>query len=128
MDATQYPPILIVDDSPVARQLLRAAIAAQGYPVAEAAEGEEALDAMRRQAPALVFLDLQMPGRSGVEVCAWMRQQPALARVPVVICSAHQERKHVEACLQAGATAFLPKPVSAEAVADCLRRLLPPGT
>jgi adenylate cyclase len=104
--------ILVVDDTPQNIKLLGDLLASKGYEVATAASGEQALDAIARQPPDLVLLDVMMPGLNGYDVCRKIRENPATALLPVVMCTSldpHQERiKGIEA----GADDFLSKPVN----------------
>ncbi len=106
--------ILIADDEPRIRLLLRSILSGDGHEVVEAADGEAALAAARAHRPAVAILDVQMPGPSGLEVCRSLRADPDLVGTAVVIASADAAEAHAVA---AGAAAFLAKPFS-------VRRLL----
>lgn len=80
--------LLVVDDDRTIREALRSALEDEGFTVAVAANGEEAIAKMRERPPRLVFLDLMMPVLDGFEVLDRMRDDPLLADVPVCICSA----------------------------------------
>lgn len=81
--------ILVVEDDAEIRESLQRALEAEGYPTRSAANGAEALRMLMSEGqPGLVFLDLMMPVMSGPELLARMRQEPRLAKVPVVIVSA----------------------------------------
>ena len=97
--------ILVVDDDTDAREVLCAVLELEGYRTTAAAGGGEALDLLARIAPpALILLDLMMPGMSGLEVVAALRADAALASIPVVFVSAAPE-------ITAGGARFLRKPV-----------------
>ena len=82
-------PVLIVDDDPVARKALALVFEHQGYPVVQAANGQEALKRLRDgPPPGLILLDLMMPIMDGWEFLQRQKQDPALAGIPVVIISA----------------------------------------
>jgi CheY-like chemotaxis protein len=66
--------ILVVDDEPQIRRVLRSTLSAQGYVIVEAKTGEEALESMRKERPDLVLLDMNMPGMGGVEACREIRR------------------------------------------------------
>jgi adenylate cyclase len=104
--------ILVVDDTPQNVKLLGDLLASKGYEVTTAANGEQALEAVAKQSPDLVLLDVMMPGLNGYDVCRKIRENPATALLPVVMCTSldpHQERiKGIEA----GADDFLSKPVN----------------
>jgi CheY-like chemotaxis protein len=80
--------LLIVDDDRAIRETLRAALEDEGFTVAVAANGAEAMAKMRERPPRLVLLDLMMPVLDGFGVLARMREDPSLAKVRVCICSA----------------------------------------
>ena len=104
--------ILVVDDTPQNIKLLGDLLTAKGYEVTTAANGEFALESIAKHPPDLVLLDVMMPGLNGYEVCRKIRDNPATALLPVVMCTSldpHQERiKGIEA----GADDFLSKPVN----------------
>ncbi len=101
--------VLIADDDARIRRLLHAALRDGGHDVLEVADGDAALAAVRAHRPAVAVLDVQMPGRSGLDVCRALRADPALASIRVLIVSANAVADDVEG---AGADAFLPKPFS----------------
>jgi CheY-like chemotaxis protein len=82
--------ILIVDDAPDARQLLRILLERQGYHIEEAANGLRALESMRKNRPDLVVLDLMMPGMDGFQVLLKMERDAALADLPVIVLTAKE--------------------------------------
>ncbi len=83
----QKPVILVVDDDAPILLLMRSLLREFGFEPVTAASGEEALDAARREHPALVLLDLNMPGMSGDEVVRALRSEPAEGRLPILILS-----------------------------------------
>jgi CheY-like chemotaxis protein len=119
--------VLVVEDANPTRHLLAEIVRGFGHRVVEAEDGREAIGLMKRARPALVFLDLEVPEMTGVEVCTWMRGHKETKTTPVVIYTAHAERKHVEACLRAGATDFLTKPITTRAIEARLDKLMGAG-
>ncbi len=103
MDGT----VLVVDDEATIRDLLRAFLEEEGYEVATAASGQEALDLAAVAAPALVLSDVLMPGMSGPELCAALRRSGCAA--PVVLMSASY-RPDGAADAACGYSGFLAKP------------------
>ncbi len=102
---------MIVDDDPFIRQLIATTLAeAAGYALREAADGAEALALAARLSPALVFLDVDMPGPNGVETCRALRALPQTRDATIVMLTAGSERERD--ARQAGADRFLTKPFS----------------
>ena len=115
------PLLLLADDSEAVLAFGRAALAGH-YQIATAKDGAEAWDKVQELRPAGVLLDLSMPVLDGDEVLARMQKSPRLRRVPVVILSS--EKARAEACLLAGAKAFLAKPVRAPDLLAAVNRVL----
>ncbi len=80
--------VLVVDDDPITREMLRRMLSKRGWAVTEAADGSDGLAALGRIRPAAVLLDLMMPGMDGFEVLDEMRRQPAWRDIPVVVVTA----------------------------------------
>jgi len=119
--------ILIVDDKATSRELLRTVLERQGFTVAEAADGEEALRQARAEIPDLILLDLQMPVRNGYEVLTELRQDPRFASLPIIALTASAMQGDRERALAAGFTAYLPKPVTLAHLREEIQRLLQTG-
>ena len=101
--------VLIADDEPRIRLLLRTSLRDAGHDVREVADGEAALRAIRERPPSVAILDVQMPGLSGLEVCRRVRADPRLAGVRLLVVSANATEADA---LTAGADVFLAKPFS----------------
>lgn len=102
----------VVDDHDLSRKHLRTVLTFHGYTVVASHSAAQARPQLLATPPAVVLLDLQMPGESGYEMLAWMRRQPALMAVPVICVTASvptSERDKVQA---AGFAAFVPKPIT----------------
>ena len=107
------PTVVIADDDADIRRLVTISAAKAGIEVlADVADGEQAIEAIRRLVPDLAILDVAMPGLTGVEVCGLVRADPALAGVRVLLLSAAADERSIEAGLAAGAIDYLPKPFS----------------
>jgi CheY-like chemotaxis protein len=115
-------PVLVVDDEADARALVRDILTAGGYRVTEAADGREALEAIARERPALVVLDLMMPELDGFEVLEHLGADPALRELPVVVLTALALGPADEARLKAGAQLVLAK--GATSTEDLLAHLV----
>lgn len=121
--------ILIVDDEPHLREVVRYALEREGFAVREASDGREGLAEVARQAPDLVVLDVLMPELDGIEVCRRLR---ASSRVPVVFLSSRGEELDRVLGLELGGDDYVTKPFSprelVSRVKAVLRRTLPEGT
>ena len=102
--------VLIVDDVEANRDLLARHVRREGYAVAMAADGMEALTKLRTEPFDVVFLDVMMPGMSGDEVLAELKGDERLRHVPVIMVSAADQQEIVVRCLELGAEDYLPKP------------------
>lgn len=116
--------ILVADDDPGLRFLLRTTLEGDGLAVHEAEDGIGALEAALRCAPDLILLDWAMPGRSGVEVCQVLRSQPETAATKIVMLTARSQPADREAALAAGADGYLTKPFSPLALLDTVTAML----
>lgn len=106
------PKILVSDDDQNVRLLTRQCLEAEGMIVVEAADGLETLDVFVRERPDLVFLDVEMPGMTGLEVCERIRQLPQGETIPIMIVTGSDDRKSIDAGFKAGATQYKTKPVN----------------
>jgi CheY-like chemotaxis protein len=104
--------VLIADDEPSMRLLVHATIESDDYNVVEAADGTEAWSMIQQHKPSLVLLDVQMPGRSGLEVLRSVRADPNLLATRVILLTSKAQEQDVEAGLIAGADFYLTKPFS----------------
>ena len=112
--------VLIVEDEFLLRDDLAQTLRAAGYEVSEASNGRTGLEAMRRDKPQLVLLDLFMPVMDGAQFRAQQLRDPALAAVPVVIVSGHADERQVRSL---GAADFVGKPVDERALMVIIERI-----
>ena len=104
--------ILVVEDNEKNMKLFRDVLQATGYETLEAATGEEALDLARSELPALVLMDVQLPGIDGVEALGRLREDPRTASIPVLALTAQAMQGDRERFLEAGFDGYLAKPVN----------------
>ena len=104
--------ILVSDDDQIVRMLTRQCLEAEGMVVIEASNGHEALDMFVRERPDLVFLDVEMPGMSGLEVCRRIREMPQGETIPIMIVTGSDDRESIDQGFDAGATQYKTKPVN----------------
>jgi two-component system KDP operon response regulator KdpE len=120
--------VLVVDDEPQLRRVMRTALVANGYETHEARTGEEALEALRETNPDLVLLDMNMPGMGGLSACQAIRARSDAA---ILVLSVRSSEKDKIAALDAGADDYITKPFSVNElmarIRANLRRLPPQG-
>src|SRR6266566_7952807 len=116
--------ILIAEDSATIRRLVAARLAADGYDVVEAADGEEALDLARSDRPDLLILDKVMPKLDGFEVVRALRADPATEAVPIVMLTGRTSEEDVLGGLGLGVDEYMPKPFSPRELSARVRRTL----
>ena len=122
---SEHPPrILVVDDEPSLRELVVVTLG-EAYRCDEARDGDEALALLHERDYDLVLLDVMLPGRSGLDVLRELRSDERLRDLPVVVMSAWQTEKDVEAARAAGGTSFLPKPFPIDELVAAVDALLP---
>ena len=110
--------ILIVDDEPHIRRILRVVLAAKGYEVMEAEHGDDALELIRSEKCDLTLLDINMPGITGLDLCRKLRSSSDLMEAIVVVMSTGEE--HRARALDAGADDYLSKPFGVTQVFSCV--------
>ena len=103
--------ILIVDDEPQIRRVLRTTLSSQGYTVAEARTGDEALEQIRNERPDLILLDVNMPGISGLETCREIRSS---SDIPIIMLTVRSSEHDKVQALDAGADDYVTKPFGSE--------------
>src|SRR5215218_2564440 len=119
-------PVLIVEDDPDIAEGLRYNLAREGLPAVVAATGEKGLELAldRNNPPALVLLDLMLPGMSGTELCRRLRREPATRRTPIIMLTARgSESERVEG-LELGADDYVTKPFSVRELIARVRAVL----
>jgi adenylate cyclase len=116
--------ILVVDDNPANVRIVQARLAADGYEVLTAMDGEAALAAVAAHAPDLVLLDVMMPKIDGIEVCRRIKGRPAPGFTPVIMVTAMADARDVVTGLDAGGDDYLTKPVDHGALRARVRSML----
>lgn len=116
--------ILIVDDEPNILISLEFLMKREGFEVVLARDGQEAIDAIAREHPALVLLDVMMPVKSGFDVCCEVRANDALRDTPILLLTAKGRDTDVAKGLALGANAYMTKPFSTKELVQKVRELL----
>ena len=125
MPDTGLPPILVVDDNHDNAEIIRQYLEIRGYPITVAYDGDQALALFETVKPALVLLDVMMPGRDGWEVCRIMKQHPVLGKtVRVIMVTALDEWQDKREALQLGADDYVEKPFDLPTLATTVQRNL----
>jgi len=125
MADNSHPPILVVDDNPDNAHIIRDYLESRGYPITVAYNGDDALKAFEQVKPALVLLDVMMPGRDGWQVCRDIKQHPTLGRsVRVVMVTALDDWVNKRQAIQTGADDFVEKPFELAKLAATVERNL----
>ena len=117
--------ILVVDDEPMTRQLLKLMLKSSDFSVSEAKDGQDALDSIAEHIPDLIILDVMMPGVDGLTVCRTLRGQSEMVDLPVIMLSAKTHPDAVQEGLEAGATRYMFKPTSRKDLLAAIEELLP---
>jgi len=113
--------IMVVDDEPQIRRVLRTTLTSQGYAVEEAKSGDEALDMIRGERPDLILLDVNMPGRSGLETCREIRSG---SDIPIIMLTVRNTERDKVQALDAGADDYVVKPFGSEELMARIRAAL----
>jgi DNA-binding response OmpR family regulator len=116
--------ILVVDDEPNVVRTLTFVLRKEGYEVATAENGEEALAKIRELKPRLMFLDVMMPKKNGYEVCQELKSDSNLCDIHIVMLSAKGQEADREKALNLGANEFITKPFSPIGVLGRVKELL----
>jgi len=103
--------ILVVDDEPQIRRVLRTTLSFRGYEISEASSGEEALELARKLKPDLILLDVNLPGMSGIETCRELRRWND---APIIVLTVRNAERDKVAALDAGADDYVTKPFGIE--------------
>jgi two-component system KDP operon response regulator KdpE len=113
--------VLIVDDEPQIRRVMRTTLTSQSYAVLEAKTGEEALEKLRSNHPGLILLDVNLPGISGLDVCREIRQS---SDVPIIMLTVRNTERDKVQALDAGADDYVVKPFGAQELLARIRAAL----
>jgi DNA-binding response OmpR family regulator len=116
--------ILVVDDDPNLRELVRQQLTERGYEVRQAVDGYEAIQMARQNKPDMILLDVMMPGISGFDVAAVLKSDPSTAGIPIIVLSIIQEAARG---YSVGVDRYLNKPTEGDVLVDEIRQLLKRG-
>lgn len=115
--------VLVVEDEPDAAEMFAEMMRVSGFEVSKTESSREAMALVARENPQVVILDVMMPDVSGLEVLKYMRKNPSLAHIPVILVSAKSLPADIQTGLQAGAAAYLTKPVGFHELKQAVERV-----
>ena len=116
--------ILIVEDQPLNRKLVRDVLEAKGYRTFESETGEEGVRASIEQHPDLILMDILLPGISGIEALKRLRQNPVTRTIPVIAVTASAMRRNRAEIIASGFDGYLAKPIDIVAFLETVRQAL----
>ena len=116
--------VLLIEDEPNIIEAIRFILSRDGWRVDTHSNGATALDAIRRRQPDLIILDAMLPGRSGFDILADLRDEAEFANLPVLMLTARGQKKDRELAERAGASLFMTKPFSNAEILSSVRALV----
>jgi two-component system cell cycle response regulator DivK len=117
--------ILLVEDNDNNRLLVRDVLQASGYRVVEATSAEDGLRMAAEQQPALILMDIQLPGMNGIEALQRLRADPGTRAIPVIAVTASAMTQDRRQIMAAGFDGYQPKPISVKGFLQAVREILP---
>jgi len=116
--------VITIDDDPMTRKLVTAALAKEDYEVFSACDGEEGLACIREIGPDAVILDVRMPKMDGHEVLVALQQDESTKDIPVIMLTSLDAEEDIEKGISLGASHYLIKPVQRDLLIKCLNAVL----
>ncbi len=124
LEPESLPSILLVDDQPIGLRALASVFEDQGYELALASDGVEAIASIKSHRPDLILLDVMMPGMDGFQVCRAIRSTPTVSAVPVVLVTAYDDGDARIEARRSGANGLVAKPVDRAALRAMVRNII----
>lgn len=112
---------LVVDDSRAAATTIAQALDLLGYETEVAYGSRAAAESLAQRIPDVILLDINMPGVDGIEVCRYLRREPRTAKTLIIAMSSEAQDQMIKQAYEAGANAFLPKPIEMDALERVLK-------
>ncbi len=116
--------VVVVEDEPETAEMIAEMIRLSGFQAVKSMGGKTALSLIMNSSPAAVILDMMMPDLSGLDVLRLMRRDPRLVHIPVIVVSARSRPEDIKEGLEAGATAYLTKPVTYKDLKATVQKVL----
>ena len=120
--------ILVVDDNPVNMKLIRISLTGEGYDVRTAADAKEAAEVLAESHPALILMDVQLPGIDGLELTRRLKAEPTTRDITIVGLTAYAMKGDEERILAAGCDGYIAKPIDTRTLPDCIQGYLTRGS
>ena len=117
-------PILIVDDNESNLRLMQAILDAEGYPVKSAIDAEQALTLLQTWQPALILMDIQLPGIDGLELTRRLKNDPRFSGIVIVALTAYAMKGDEDKALSAGCDGYVTKPIDTRSLPAVIERYL----
>lgn len=114
--------ILVIEDNEQNMYLMHFLLEKRGYEVIEALSGQEGLDALQRDRPEIILLDIQLPEMDGYAVADAIRREPEYEEIPIVAVTSYAMAGDRERILAAGATGYIEKPIDPETFVDQIKK------
>ena len=116
--------ILVIEDNELNMILVREILTLEGYRVLEARDAERGLQIAREKKPAIILMDIQLPGMDGLKATRLVREDPDLKEIPVVALTAYAMEKDRREALEAGCTGFIVKPIDTRSFANTVSKFV----
>jgi len=116
--------ILIIEDNALNRKLVRDVLQAKGYRTLESETAEEGVRLAREHLPALVLMDIQLPGMNGIDALGLLRGDPATRGIPVIAVTASAMTQNRQQIMAAGFDGYQPKPINVAAFLEAVRQTI----
>jgi len=116
--------ILIVDDDITVQRLLEFILRKLDVDILIAGDGETAIEMIRKERPEIVFLDVMMPGKNGIEVCHEVKRDPELKDTYIVMLTAMGNESEIKAMVDSGANEYVPKPFSPSGIIEIVKKII----
>ena len=116
--------ILIIEDNALNRKLVRDVLQAKGYRTLESETAEEGVRLAREHLPALVLMDIQLPGMNGIDALGLLRSDPATRGIPVIAVTASAMTQNRQQIMAAGFDGYQPKPINVAAFLEAVRQTI----
>lgn len=120
-DSTQ---ILVIEDQALNRKVVRIVLESEGYKVVESVNATEALNYLETSIPALILMDIALPGKSGEDLTRIIKSEPKLCGIPIIALTAAAMSGDRERLLKAGCDDYLSKPIDTHILVDCVKHHL----